>query len=100
MTTTVFLTLLSAFSVITGLTMEAVKKIIEDKEFISYNITTVVIALIIGGFGTLVYYQLNSIPFTVNNMICAVLMGFASGLVAMTSYDKVVEAIKQLSGEY
>lgn len=99
MTTTQFLILLSAFSVISGLVTEAVKKLVNDKANLSYNIIALIVALIVGSFGTAIYYQLNSIEFTVNNIIYMVLMGFASGLCSMISYDKVKQAILQISGK-
>lgn len=95
MPTTMFLILLSSFSVISSLVTEGIKNIITDKVNLSYNIVALVTALIIGGGGTAVYYQLNTIPFTVNNIIYMVLMGLASGLVSMTSYDKVKQTIEQ-----
>ena len=88
-----FLTLLFAFSVLTSLVMEFVKKFINDKE---NNIVTVVIAVVIGGVGTLIYYQLTAIPFTLNNIIYAILMGLASGLCSMLGYDKVKQTILQI----
>lgn len=99
MTTTMFLILLSSFSVISSLVTEGIKKITSDKVNLSYNIIALVTALIVGGGGAAVYYQLNSIPFTVNNVIYMVLMGLASGLVSMTSYDKVKQTILQLINE-
>ena len=99
MTITVFLMLLSAFSVISSLVTEAIKKLIDDKAQLSYNIIALISALIVGSVGTAIYYQLNGMPFTVNNMICMVLMGFASGLVAMISYDKVKQAILQITSK-
>ena len=91
-----FLTLLFAFSVLTSLVMEFVKKFINDKENISYNIITVIIAVVIGGVGTLIYYQLTAIPFTLSNIIYAILMGLASGLCSMLGYDKVKQTILQI----
>ncbi len=96
MNTTMFLILLSAFSVISGLVTEGVKNLAADRVNLSYNIVALVIALIIGGVGTGVYYQLNAIPFTVNNIIYMVLMGLASGLVSMVGFDKVKQAITQI----
>ena len=95
MNTTMFLILLSAFSILSSLVTEGIKNIATDKVNLSYNIVALVVALIIGGGGTAVYYQLNAIPFTVNNVIYAALMGLASGLTAMTSYDKVKQTITQ-----
>lgn len=96
MNTTMLLILLSAFSVLSSLVTESIKNIVTDKVNLSYNIVALITALIIGGSGTAVYYQLNTIPFTVNNIIYMVLMGLASSLVSMTSYDKVKQAIEQI----
>lgn len=99
MNTTTFLILLSSFSVISGLVTEGIKNIVTDKVNLSYNIVALVTALIVGGGGTAVYYQLNTIPFTVNNIIYIILMGLASGLVSMVGFDKVKQAFEQLSNK-
>lgn len=96
MTTTMFLILLSGFSVISSLVTEGIKNVATDKVNFSYNIVALITALIVGGGGTAVYYQLNAVPFTVNNVIYAVLMGLASGLVSMVGFDKVKQSIEQL----
>lgn len=97
MTTTIFLILLSGFSVVSSLVTEGIKNVATDKVNLSYNIVALITALIVGGGGTAVYYQLNTIPFTVNNVIYSVLMGLASGLVSMVGFDKVKQAIEQLT---
>lgn len=96
MNTTMFLILLSSFSVLSSLVTEGIKNIATDKVNLSYNIVALITALIIGGGGTAVYYQLNAVPFTVNNVIYAILMGMASGLTATVGYDKVKQAIAQI----
>lgn len=96
MNTTMFLILLSSFSVLSSLVTEGIKNIVTNKVNLSYNIVALITALIIGGIGTATYYQLNSIPFTLNNVIYSILMGLASGLVSMTSYDKVKQSIEQI----
>ena len=98
MTTTTFLMLLSAFSVLSGLVTEGIKKLISDKANMSYNIIALVVALVIGGAGSAVYYQLNAIPFNLDNIIYLVLMGLASGLCSMVGFDKIKQAIKQITG--
>lgn len=97
MTTTMFLMLLSAFSVISGLVTEAIKKLVNDKANLSYNILALCVALIVGGIGCGLYYQLNDIAFTVNNIIYMILMGLASGLVSMIGFDKVKQAVLQIT---
>lgn len=99
MTTTTFLMLLSAFSVISSLVTEGIKKLAQDKANLSYNIVNLIVSLIIGVCGCGVFYQLNDISFTINNVICMVLIGFASGLVSMTGFDKVKQAIEQITGK-
>ena len=98
MTTTTFLMLLSAFSVLSGLVTEGVKKLISDKANMSYNIIALIVSLVVGGVGCAIYYQLNAIPFDVNNVIYMILMGLASGLCSMVSYDKLKQCIEQISG--
>lgn len=90
-----FLILLSAFSVVSSIVTEGIKNITLDKVNLSYNIIALVTALIVGSGGTAVYYQLNTISFTVNNIIYMVLMGLASGLVSMVGFDKVKQTIEQ-----
>ena len=99
MTTTTFLMLLSSFSVLSGLVTEGIKKLISDKTNMSYNIIALVVALVIGGAGSAVYYQLNAIPFNLDNIIYLVLMGLASGLCSMVGFDKIKQAIEQITSK-
>ena len=99
MNTVTFLILLSAFSVLSSLVTEGIKKIASDKTNLSYNIVALIVALVIGGIGCGIYYQLNAIPFNTNNVIYMILMGLASGLTATVGYDKVKQSILQLTGK-
>ena len=99
MTTTTFLMLLSSFSVLSGLVTEGIKKLISDKANMSYNIIALVVALVIGGAGCAVYYQLNAIPFNLDNIIYLVLMGLASGLCSMVGFDKIKQAVEQITSK-
>ena len=99
MTTTTFLMLLSAFSVLSGLVTEGVKKLISDKANMSYNIIALIVSLIIGGVGCAIYYQLNAISFNLDNIIYLVLMGLASGLCSMVGFDKIKQAVEQIVGK-
>lgn len=98
MTVTLFIILLSAFSTITSLFTQGVKKILDEKK-VAYasNVLVTIIACIVGIGGTAVYYILNSVEFDIANTTCMIVMGLASSLVAMTSYDKVIQAIGQCS---
>ena len=99
MTTTTFLMLLSAFTVLSGLTTEGIKNLISDKSNMSYNIIALIVSLVVGGVGCAIYYQLNAIPFNLDNIIYLVLMGLASGLCSMVGFDKIKQAVEQIVGK-
>lgn len=97
MTLNVFLILLAAFASVSGLITEAIKTLISDKKNLSYNLLALSVAMIVGCVGSIIYYVFYSIPFNANNIICIILMGFASGLVSMLGYDKVKQTILQIT---
>lgn len=91
MTVEMFLALLLGFSTLASLTTEVIKKLFSADG----NVTSFIVAIVIGLIGTLIYYQLATIDFSLNNMIYAVLMGLASSLVSQLGYDKIKEAIQK-----
>lgn len=97
MTIELFIFLLAFFSAVTALVTEGIKKtFLVNAETITYKIAAIVVAVIIGVVGMIIYYVLNSIGIDLNNVIFAILMGFASGLVAMNGYDAVHDVLKML----
>lgn len=96
MSTEMFLILLFSFSVITGLITESIKKIVNEKENLAYNIVALIVALFVGGIGTGIYYYLNNVAFSGKNIVYLFLLCIASALVAELGYDKVKEAIMQI----
>ena len=93
----VFLLLLGLFAVLTSLVTEGVKtKFLVDIDSVYYNLVALVVSIVIGVVGTLVYYVLNYITIDFRLVIFAILMGLASGLVSMTSYDRVHDVLKML----
>lgn len=99
MTVTVFIGLVTVFSVITSLCTEACKKVL-DELYVKYasNLLVCIIAAIVGVLGTCAYYVLFSIDFTAANIICIPLMSATSAVGSMVGYDKVVQTIKQIAG--
>ena len=98
MTMTLFIAL---FTVLAGavatLITEAVKQWYANagKPY-SANAIALVVSVVSGGLGTAVYYVLNGIPWTVNNIICLLLMIVAIWLVSMVGYDKVKQLLDQI----
>lgn len=99
MTVSMFITMLAIFSGLTGLVVEAEKKILDEiKRSCPPNLLALATACVIGWVGTSYIYLINLIPWTAQNVLALVLMGFASGLCAMVGYDKVVQLFGQMKG--
>lgn len=95
MTNTMFLTLLILFASITTMVTEAIKKLFDGTCNLNYNAIAIISAFIVSSIGTIIVYQLLSIPFTLNNIIYIGLMGFFSALGSMVGYDKVSQLLNQ-----
>lgn len=98
MTVTLFISLFTIGSMACGLITEAVKKAYENahKDY-SSNIIALVDALVVGGLGTSVAYMLMGIDWTVNNIICIVLMIVCIWLGAMLGFDKIKQTLEQIA---
>ena len=98
MTITLFISVLTFGAVATSLLTEAIKKWYANagKDY-SSNIIALVNAIVIGMGGTAICYMLMNIPWTVNNIICLVLMGFAVWIGSMIGYDKIIQLLKQIA---
>ena len=97
MTMETFLLLLTSLSIITGLVTEGVKKFL-DTSNVKYtsNILVLIIAVFVGGVGTVIYYLSKDVTWTYMNITSIFLMIIANWLGAMIGYDKVIQTIKQL----
>lgn len=97
MDTTLIVSLLGIFSVITVFCTEGCKKILDEiKVLYSSNILALIVACIVGVGGTASYYIINSIEFNKVNIVFMIFMGFATAACSMFGYDKVTQAITQL----
>jgi len=98
MTVTLFISLFTFGSMLCGVITEAIKNAYKnaDKPY-SANVIALVDALVVGGLGTATAYMLMGIPWTVNNIICLVLMCVVIWLGAMVGFDKILQTISQIS---
>lgn len=96
----IFLLVLTILATVTSLLTEAVKKFLDSLKF-KYitNVVVLIIAIIVGAVGMGVYYIFNGLDWSVNNIICTVLMVVFNWLGAMLGYDKVIQAITQVKGD-
>lgn len=94
-----FIILLTVCAAVTSLLTEAVKSFL-DMQKIRYasNIVVLVIAMVTGCAGAVVYYYIFAVPFTPLNCIMAVFLGLADWVGAMVGYDKVKQALGQMKG--
>lgn len=90
----IFVMLLTAFSVMSSLLTQAVKKFSNDS--LPDNITVLIISMIVGIVGTLFYYANVKIPIDGMTIAYAFCMGLANWVGATCGYAKVKEAIEQL----
>lgn len=99
MSVQIFLILLTIFAVITSLLTQGVKKFLDGvKVKYASNIVVLIIAVLVGVGGMLIYYTLNGVPFIATNIIYILLMALANWLGAMLGYDKIKQAISQIKG--
>ena len=98
MTITLFITILTIGGALTALITEAIKKVYANmnKQY-SPNIIALINAIVVGGGGTAVVYMLNGIDWSVNNIICLVLMAMAVWISSMLGFDKVLQTVNQIA---
>ena len=97
MTVTLFITFLTAAAAVNSLLTEAVKKAYENAgRKYSANVIALINAAVIGGLGMAAVYMLMGIPWTVNNIICLVIMAVAVWIGSMIGYDKIIQLLKQI----
>lgn len=98
MSVTLFITILTIGGMVTALLTEAIKKMYANmKKDYSANIIALVNAVVVGCGGTAVVYMLMNIPWTVNNIICMVLMTVAVWIASMLGFDKVLQTVNQIA---
>ena len=99
MTVQLFLFLLLFFSVITSLFTEAVKEFLKlSKKTYPSNIIVLIVSVLVAGIGTSAVYIYQGNSWTPLDIFTIFLMICANWLCAMLGYDKVMQAITQITG--
>lgn len=96
MSVEVFLYVIMAISVVTGLVVEALKKIIKRND---YNIIAGYVSLVLTVCVAAGYAVWNGIGVDAKYIIFFICVAFASWLSAMLGFDKVKQAIIQIGGK-
>lgn len=98
MTVALFISLFTLGATASSLLTEVVKKWYENahKEY-SANVVALIDAVVVGGLGTAASYMLLDIPWTINNIICLLLMIVVIWMGSMLGYDKVIQLLSQIN---
>ena len=97
---TFIITALAIVSALTTLSVQGIKKILDEqgKQYKS-NLLAAIVSIVLSVASVIGYVLYNGIAFSVQIMVMAVAFAFLSWLCAMTSYDKVIQLIKQFIKE-
>ena len=97
MTLSVFLTLLLAVSIFTGLVVEGIKKFLDSKlKTYSSNLIAGIVSIVLGTAVGVFYCISAEIAFSANTIIMLIALVFLSWLSSMVGYDKIVQSLAQI----
>jgi len=91
------LTALAAISVLTSLTVEALKKLLGDK-IKSYNLLAAIVSIVLTIAVSIGYLIYTGTTFTAQIGVIMAALVFLSFLSSTVGYDKVMQMIKQIIG--
>lgn len=90
-------TALLAVSLLTNLTVEGIKKLLEGtNKTYSSNILAAVLSTIIAGAVCVIYLIMNDVAFSLKIGVEVVILMYLGFLVSTVGYDKVIQTIKQI----
>ena len=91
------ISMLLVISVVTNLTVEAIKKVLNNSDAkYSSNLLAVAIAVVMAIAVCGTYLVMNDIAFTTKIVVEIIIMTYGSFLVATVGYDKVIQMINQI----
>ena len=91
------MTALLAVSLLTNLTVEGIKKLLEGTNAkYSSNVLAAILSTILSGAVCAIYLIMNDIGFSVKIGVEIVVLMYLGFLVATVGYDKVIQTLKQL----
>lgn len=90
-------TALLAVSLLTNLTVEGIKKLLDGTNAkYSSNILAAILSTILSGAVSAIYLVMNDIGFSVKIGVEIVVLMYLGFLVSTVGYDKVIQTLKQL----
>lgn len=96
MSVSLFVSIFVGGGLVTMLLTQSVKQFYYNRgSAASPNIIALVNAIVVGCGGTAFVYMLMGLPWTVNNILCLVAMGFLVWMGSMIGYSKIIETFQQ-----
>lgn len=93
------ITALAGISGLTALTVQAIKKILDEKQVkYSSNLLAVIVSVLLTVAVSVMYIIYMSLAITPQVIITIIALTFLSFLSATVGYDKVVQLLKQIEG--
>lgn len=90
---------LAGISVLTSLTVQALKKLLDEKQVkYSSNILAMIVSVILTILVSICYIIYTTVPVTPQVVITIIALTFLSFLTSTVGYDKVMQMLKQLGG--
>lgn len=91
------ITALAFISVLTSLTVEAIKKILNEKEIdYSSNLLAMIVSVVLTIIVCILYMVYFAIPFTAQTIVIVISLTFLSFLSATVGFDKIKQLLEQL----
>lgn len=88
---------LAGLSILTSLTVEAIKKLLNEKEIkYSANLLAAVVSIVLTIATSICYVIYMGIPVTAQVIVTVIALIFLSFLSSMVSYDKIKQLLEQL----
>ena len=87
---------LLAVSILTNLTVEGIKKLLEDKENYSLNVLAATVSVVLSVAISAVYLIWTETMLNARIAVELIALAYLSFLVSTNGYDKVVQAIRQI----
>ena len=96
MSVSLFVSIFVGGGLVTMLLTQSVKHFYYNRgSAASPNIIALVNAIVVGCGGTAFVYMLMGLPWTVNNILCLIAMGFLVWMGSMIGYSKIIETFQQ-----
>lgn len=100
MTSSFLVSALAIISVLTTLTVEAIKTVLDErKKSYSSNVLAICVSIGITLIGSILYIIYDSVPVTPQIIVTIIALIYLSFLTATVGFDKVKQLLKQIGGK-